>query len=387
MLGRGVVVEPLVLSSFQPFNLQGVAPLKSYEMQGIAVTTRDVAKLLPGQWVNDEVVNYFLHRLWWAISETRPALSSRIGVFQSFAFRQLTRVWGESADLPGDYISQYASEKSAHLVGYCAETFWDCDVLLFPVNKEDQHWTLLMVCNPGKSNCCMMHLDSLSQTQSEQSTFASSLVRGFLTAEWERAERGEGPDFSKVPCFHESVPQQDNGNDCGPFVCYFAEHVVSILSDMPMTEQLDVVTFRAAVRQILKPDMVQYRFDLMAFFFSTIVVRYTQPSKIESLQACINAAKAACQGFPSHPTMWSTLPVPPKRVPVRHKRGRSGAAPAGTPPTALRQTRARTGQGDGVAFATALGEQATVAVDFGDATDDGVDGIIIDNISADKPFH
>ncbi|KAJ3678041.1 hypothetical protein LUZ60_001844 [Juncus effusus] len=84
------------------------------------------------------------------------------------------------------------------------------------------HWSLLILCNFGESNPCMLLLDSLFDNDPNG---LGPDIRRFIMDIYRSEGREENKkDMNKIPLLIPKVPQQTNGEECGAFVLYFIYH-------------------------------------------------------------------------------------------------------------------------------------------------------------------
>uniref|UniRef100_M3ZUX4 Ubiquitin-like protease family profile domain-containing protein n=1 Tax=Xiphophorus maculatus TaxID=8083 RepID=M3ZUX4_XIPMA len=239
----------------------------------MTLTQEDLDCLDAGEFLNDVIIDFYLKYL--LLEGVGGTVAQRSHVFSSFFYKQLScrRAAGES-DAPSvpDHHTRHQRVKT-----------WTRDVDIFskdflfvPVNKA-AHWFLVVVCFPGledvrteeflsgagerlarlvsdgtsrfwesspdvwclcrwiRTGCsrtadnwclapcrpCILVMDSLKLSSHDD---VCRLIRGYLQVEWEvrRKTRRLFAPASMRSCTC-SVPQQDNGSDCGVYLLQFAE--------------------------------------------------------------------------------------------------------------------------------------------------------------------
>lgn len=115
----------------------------------------------------------------------------------------------------------YVHQASLALVGINP---FDLDLLLFPVNHTNSHWTLIAVQPQCKT---ITYLDSLApmSARSQKATKAIEVVQQYLLNEAEQCHVSFSRKAWAVEFPGRAAPQQDNGSDCGMFVYFFARHL------------------------------------------------------------------------------------------------------------------------------------------------------------------
>ncbi|KDQ54738.1 hypothetical protein JAAARDRAFT_196153 [Jaapia argillacea MUCL 33604] len=179
------------------------------------VTDKDVWRLKPGQWLNDEIINFYgamiLARA--DSSKENPAANGvakggRSGkrkgkplnahYFSSFFWSKLKGEGYEKARL-GKWTKKF--------------DIFEKDIILIPVNHNNAHWTAAAI------NFRRKRIESYDSMGMPRQT----LLRNYLDAE-HRNKKKKPFDFTgwedHVP---EDTPQQENGFDCGVFTCQFLE--------------------------------------------------------------------------------------------------------------------------------------------------------------------
>eukprot|EP00066_Takifugu_rubripes_P030908 XP_011620174.1 PREDICTED: sentrin-specific protease 1 [Takifugu rubripes] len=166
---------------------------------GLSLTRKDLQTLSNLNWLNDEVINFYMNLL--VERSQKPNLPS-VNVFNTFFYPKLRKS------------------------GYCAVRRWtkkmdifSKDILLVPVHLG-VHWCLSVVDFRKKS---IMYYDSMGGKNDE----ACRALLEYLKEE-SKDKKGKEIDTSGWVLHskerHE-IPQQMNGSDCGMFTCKYAEYI------------------------------------------------------------------------------------------------------------------------------------------------------------------
>ena len=236
---------------------------------GDSVTVKSLKSLLPGTWVNDEVINGYLkfldlqHK---TICEQTGSTKSH--VFNSFFMTKhtesLVRPDKDAMELGLDYklVKRWAKKVPG-------KDLFKLDKILFPINRKQCHWSLAVAFMKEK---CVRYYDSMPYKEGNSPChyYVDKIVK-YLQAEFLHKHKGEGElEAPKIENF--KTPKQQNGNDCGVFVCAFAEH---ILLNKPMEfSQEDIYRARAHIAFTLISQgqvdyyIIQYSFSLFLLLTS-----------------------------------------------------------------------------------------------------------------------
>lgn len=190
---------------------------------------RDLLTIKGNQWLNDMVVNFYLE----LINQRSRANDQmpKVHCFNSFLYTSL---------MQGGFgrVKNYSKKLD----------IFDIDILIFPIFLNN-HWRLVIVKNRTKR---IFYLDSLSKIGRN----ILNTIKDYLSEEHLR-KKGTPLDFKTWDCdIYPNTPQQDNPNDCGVFMCRFAN---LIAANHPVTVPQDSIP---ALRnqmclEILKGELVQ----------------------------------------------------------------------------------------------------------------------------------
>lgn len=100
------------------------------------VDQADIYRLDDGEFLNDNLINFWIRHLQHQLEERDPAMLKRVYFFSTFFFEKLKSNQGKI-----DYEGVKSWTSKVDIFSY--------DYLVIPVN-ENAHWYLAIVCNPGK---------------------------------------------------------------------------------------------------------------------------------------------------------------------------------------------------------------------------------------------
>ncbi|GLB36383.1 putative cysteine proteinase [Lyophyllum shimeji] len=169
------------------------------------VNDTDLSRLLPGQWLNDEIINFYgaliIGR--WEESKENP-------------FKQGTTL------LNVHYFSSFfwAKLKEGYEKGRLAKwtkkvDIFSKDVVLIPINHSNAHWTSAAI------NFRRKRIESYDSMGTRRDNVFKAL-RAYLDAE-HRNKKKKPFDFTGWKDYSIEEPQQENGYDCGVFTCQYLQ--------------------------------------------------------------------------------------------------------------------------------------------------------------------
>ncbi|KAM9751928.1 sentrin-specific protease 1 isoform 2-T3 [Menidia menidia] len=173
---------------------------------GLSLTRKDLQTLSNLNWLNDEVINFYMNLL--VERSKEPSLPS-VNTFNTFFYPKL-RSSGYSA------VRRWTKKTDVFAK----------DILLVPVHLG-MHWCLSVVDFRKKS---IKYFDSMGGNNDQ----ACQILFDYLQQE-SKDKKGKALDtsgwtlHSKKPS---EIPQQMNGSDCGMFTCKYADYITK---DRPIT--------------------------------------------------------------------------------------------------------------------------------------------------------
>ncbi|CAA7264723.1 unnamed protein product [Cyclocybe aegerita] len=174
------------------------------------VSDQDISRLRPGQWLNDEIINFYgamiLARS--EASKENPNSSKKPGkepwnihYFSSFFWAKLVKEGYDKGRL-----AKWTKKID----------IFSKDMVIFPVNHGNAHWTTAAI------NFRKRRLETYdSMGMAKEAVFKH--LRAYLDAE--HANKKSKPfDWTGWQTWAPAdTPQQENGYDCGVFTCHFLE--------------------------------------------------------------------------------------------------------------------------------------------------------------------
>ncbi|XP_037540080.1 sentrin-specific protease 1 [Nematolebias whitei] len=166
---------------------------------GLSLTRKDLQTLSSLNWLNDEVINFYMNLL---VERSKDPSRPSVNTFNTFFYPKL-RSSGYSA------VRRWTKKMD----------IFAKDLLLVPVHLG-MHWCLSVVDFRKKS---VMYFDSMGGRNDE----ACQVLFDYLQQE-SKDKKGKELDtsgwtlHSKKPS---EIPQQMNGSDCGMFTCKYADYI------------------------------------------------------------------------------------------------------------------------------------------------------------------
>ncbi|XP_028266776.1 sentrin-specific protease 1 [Parambassis ranga] len=173
---------------------------------GLSLTRKDLQTLSNLNWLNDEVINFYMNLL---VERSKDPKLPSVNTFNTFFYPKL-RSSGYSA------VRRWTKKMD----------IFSKDILLVPIHLG-VHWCLSVVDFRRKA---IMYFDSMGGNNDE----ACNTLFDYLQQE-SKDKKGKELDTSGWTLHSKKrneIPQQMNGSDCGMFTCKYADYITK---DKPIT--------------------------------------------------------------------------------------------------------------------------------------------------------
>ncbi|KAI4824050.1 hypothetical protein KUCAC02_012593 [Chaenocephalus aceratus] len=173
---------------------------------GLSLTRKDLQTLSDLNWLNDEVINFYMNLL---VERSKDPKLPSVNTFNTFFYPRL-RSSGYSA------VRRWTKKTD----------IFSKDILLVPVHLG-VHWCLSVVDFRKKA---IMYFDSMGGNNDG----ACQILLDYLLQE-SKDKKGKALDTSDWTLHSKKrseIPQQMNGSDCGMFTCKYADYITK---DRPIT--------------------------------------------------------------------------------------------------------------------------------------------------------
>lgn len=123
----------------------GSSVIVSHSASGIDIKGRDMAKLAPFTWLNDEIVNIYMSLLQqrdvqWRASKGRP--KPKCHFFNSYF---VSKLYSDSGSYNYDGVRRWTTPKRLKASGQASSSILDCDRVIIPVNRHNTHWMCAVI--------------------------------------------------------------------------------------------------------------------------------------------------------------------------------------------------------------------------------------------------
>ena len=205
------------------------------EKYAIPITRKVISCFRPEKWLNDEVINFYMELLQerdfllCKVASERGCTRLPSHIFNLFFMSKLleNNIYAyQNVMRCGCYIMY------SILVNIIYESYrwtkkiniFDFDKILFPVNIGNTHWTLVVAYMRSKR---IQYLDSLRGNGKKY----TSAVKRYIIDEMKDKQnvvmsQDDVNAWVEAPMTPDGTPVQNNGYDCGVFVCMYADYIL-----------------------------------------------------------------------------------------------------------------------------------------------------------------
>jgi len=182
-----------------------------------SVQRGSIQRLQPCQWLNDEVIHFFLTVLSKRDEEICANNSSkkRSHFFKSFFMSTLLNEGNANPALNGKYDYKNVKRWSKKVPG---KDIFQLDKIFFPINQGGMHWVCAVAFMQEKR---IQFYDSFGSDGMDYIECIFQYIQDEHQSKKSSPLPGQG-DWSLVPC-DDKTPHQLNGFDCGVFTCMFID--------------------------------------------------------------------------------------------------------------------------------------------------------------------
>ncbi|KAG0273959.1 SUMO1 sentrin specific peptidase 1 [Linnemannia exigua] len=165
----------------------------------LEIKKRDIQTLCPGEWLNDEVINFYINLI---IARSKESTTlPKVHVFSTFFYKVLT-------DSGYEKVRRWSKKAKVDI--------FELDYVLIPIHCSGNHWTSAVIDMKRKR---ISYYDSLLGNNPK----CFLMLREYLDKE-SQDKRSKPFNFEgwENDC-PKDIPRQRNGYDCGVFTCTFIE--------------------------------------------------------------------------------------------------------------------------------------------------------------------
>ncbi|EEA04833.1 Ulp1 protease family, C-terminal catalytic domain-containing protein [Cryptosporidium muris RN66] len=194
-----------------------------HKRTNLTLTIALIQCLRPAQWLNDEVINFYMALLQDRSNLFEKTFSSnntnkpKVWIWNTFFFSKLMND-GNSNGYCYKNVSRWTQRREIDLFDY--------DIIILPINVNKVHWTLGLV---NLKDHYIQYFDSLGGSDQANSCYKKISINfcenisKYIIDEYSDKKKEVYPHKLIFLPYEGRVPQQNNGSDCGVFTCMFAE--------------------------------------------------------------------------------------------------------------------------------------------------------------------
>ena len=191
-----------------------------HEASRICLKGSDLARLRPGCWLNDEIINLYMRLL--QERDTRLHENQKgeeypkCHFFNSFF---LSKLYKDAGMYEYNNVRRWTVPGRLKAVGQSRSSILDCDKIIVPVNQCNVHWVVAVINLEEKK---FEYYDSLNGEDSECLKYLAQ----YLVDEFKNKRSEDREDILQWPkVYPKSIPKQVNGYDCGVFLLLFSDYL------------------------------------------------------------------------------------------------------------------------------------------------------------------
>ena len=242
------------------------------ENNGVLITVNSLKKLKPDKWVNDEIINYYSLILKDSINKiSKKNDENRIEILSTYFSDKL------KIDKENNSKDIVKWEKKLNL------DLNKLDKLFIPINLNNIHWTLIMVNFNNKS---INYYDSKIGNIIEANYYLD-LIKEWLLSGNNNLVKVNKLHWNLKVMSEEEIPQQNNNNDCGIFLCYYMEKLSQNIN--LLDKEVIINKFRKEIALLMVNDKLEIE-NKVGKLDSNVIINFSNinnrsnPVILDSLQ-------------------------------------------------------------------------------------------------------
>ena len=242
------------------------------ENNGVLITVNSLKKLKPDKWVNDEIINYYSLILKDSINKIpQKNEENRIEILSTYFSDKL------KLDKENNTKEIIKWEKKLNL------DLNKLDKLFIPINLNNIHWTLIMVNFNNKS---INYYDSKIGNIIEANYYLD-LIKEWLLSGNNNLVKVNKLHWNLKVMSEEEIPQQNNNNDCGIFLCYYMEKLSQNIN--LLDKEVNVNKLRKEIALLMVNDKLEIenkvgKLDSNVIINFSNLINRSNPVILDSLQ-------------------------------------------------------------------------------------------------------
>jgi len=213
----------------------------------------DLARLKPGAWLNDRIINFFNEYLIEKIEKLKEENPlQRMVLYKSFLFSSLTNGGVISPNnynygLVRKFTDKYQGEKCI---------FFHFARIGYIVNVNNNHWVFVVIDNQKQK---ITLYDSFKNPQAQENAADNAILKIFYKYIKDEVMDKQNLDAGAAESFQTNYkmeigvcPRQQNGSDCGVFLCKNM-HLFSNFEDITgeSYDQTNIYDFRFRIFELI----------------------------------------------------------------------------------------------------------------------------------------
>lgn len=120
-------------------------PLLKHEKSKVSLTGNDLARLRPGSWLNDELINLYMRLL--QDRDTRVHTNGKTDYPKCHFFNSffLSKLYKDTGSYDYNSVRRWTAPARLKAGGQSRTSILDCDRIIVPVNQSNMHWVCAVI--------------------------------------------------------------------------------------------------------------------------------------------------------------------------------------------------------------------------------------------------